>query len=76
MKTTAAFKALKARDASRLNDAGSFSIRGILKSGGIAKTCHASQRGQTIFTREDADKIAANLNKLNPGKTFVVVAAE
>ena len=77
MKPTAAFKALTAnRKARALEEAnhGGYNVRGIRKDGtpGAISKRHD---GVSEFTLEGATAYANDLNRLNPGRTFVVTAA-
>ena len=77
MKPTAAFKALTANRKARAFEAanhGGWNVRGIRKDG-TPGAISKDYTGQTEFTLAAATEYAERLNRLNPGRTFVVTAA-
>jgi hypothetical protein len=67
IKTTVAFRYLLSRHEKEARDLHAWGVYSVKKDGGLY-----AQPGSTHATREEAEKQAAYVTKLNPGKTFVV----
>ena len=73
IKSTTAFRAYSRARAQRSAEAVRFVVRSVTKSGAPSKA-HVDLRMCGAATREGAEKIKARLERLNPGRAFVVEA--
>jgi hypothetical protein len=76
IKTTTAFRAYATARQNRANDAKSFMVKSVNKDGSISRMAptRSAWKYDAFATAEDAEKRRAQLEAMNPGSRYAVVA--